>query len=132
MEWIELKSQEDINHLMDRFNNFHDSCMKECFYLTGMSVDEKEKSMGQDINHSNIKLIFESQMCNPIEICFEGVKEINIHTYDNSQYFNDISDVIMFTKNNLIYWANSSEWKEDDTSKEITYIISKTAKYRNS
>lgn len=75
MEWIELKSQENSNNLMKNFYSFHDSCIKECSYITGMSVDEK-KRMGQDCNNSNIRLVFQSQLCNSIEIFFEDYKEM--------------------------------------------------------
>lgn len=130
MEWVELKSQENIDTLMNSFYGFHDSCIKECFYITGMFVDENKKSMGQD-NNSNIKIIFQSQLCNSIEICFEDIKELNIYTYDNDKYFNDISDAIFFIENNLIYWANSLEWNKNNSDKEITYIICKKAKYKS-
>ncbi|MFR8104235.1 MAG: hypothetical protein ACLU8F_04025 [Clostridia bacterium] len=130
MNWIELKLQENINDLMDKFNEFHDSCIIECSYITGMYVDEKKK-MGQDSKNSIIRLVFQSQICDPIEICFESIKEINIHTYDNYEYFNNICDATFFIENGLIYWANSSEWSINKENKEISYIICKKAKYRN-
>lgn len=131
MEWIELKLQKNINDLMNSFYGFHDSCIKECSYTTGMSIDKIDKSMEQDMDNSKIKLLFESQLCNPIEICFERIKEVNIYTYDNDNYFNNISDAIFFIENDLIYWANSSEWNKDEFDGKITYVICQNAKYRN-
>lgn len=131
MEWIELKLQENINNLMNNFYSFHDSCVIEYSYITGMSVDEEKKSMGQDSHNSNARLIFQSQLCNPIEISFEEIKEINIHTYNNDKYFNDISDATFFIEDDLIYWANSLNWDKNNEDKEITYIVCKKAKYRN-
>ncbi len=129
MEWIELKSQEDINNFMNDFYSFHDSCIKECSYITGMSVDEKN-NMGQDSANSKIKMIFQSQLCRPIEICFEEIQEANIHTYNTNEYFNDIYEATFFIEDGLIYWANINEWNKNNTEQEITYIVSKKVKYR--
>lgn len=131
MEWIELKTQKNIDNFMNSFYGFHDSCIKECSYITGMFVDKNKKSIKQDIHSSNMKIVFESQWCNSIEIYFEGIKEINIYTYDNDKYFNNISDAKFLIEDNLIYWANSSEWNKDNNDKEITYVICNSAKYRS-
>lgn len=131
MEWIELKSQRHIDKFMDEFYEFHDSCIKECSYITGMSIDKNEQCINQDINGSSIKFIFESQLCNPIEIYFEGIKEANIYTYDKQKYFNSISEAMFFIENDLIYWVNSLEWNKDSINKEVTYVVCQKAKYRN-
>ena len=128
MEWIKLETQDNINNLMNDFYEFHDSCIKECSYITGMYVDEK-KNMGQD-STSSIKLLYQSQLCNSIEICFEDIKEVNIHTYDNNNYFNNISDATFFIEDGFIYWANILDWDKSNDNNEITYIICKKAKYR--
>lgn len=84
-----------------------------------------------DINGSSIKFIFESQLCNPIEIYFEGIKEANIYTYDKQKYFNSISEAMFFIENDLIYWVNSLEWNKDSINKEVTYVVCQNAKYRS-
>lgn len=130
MEWIELKSQESIDNFMNEFYGFHDSCIKECSYVTGMLVDENKKSMGYNKDSSNIKLIVQSQWYDTIEIFFEYIKEANIYTYNNDNYFNDIFGATFYIENDLVYWANISNWNHSSPSENVTYIVCENVKYR--
>ena len=85
MEWKKINSENDIDNLMKKFYNFHDSCITEFFCKTGMYIDER-KNMGQD-GISNIKITFKSQLCGTIEIYFEDVIKLNMHIYDKGNYY---------------------------------------------
>lgn len=127
MNWKKINSKNDIDNLMEKIYNFHDSCITEFSCKTGMYVDER-KSMGQD-GISDIKMIFKSQLCDTIEIHFEGIKKMNIHIYDKGKYFNNIDEAKMYIDNNSICWADSIEWNENNLDNEITYIVCEKAKY---
>ncbi|MDR1563641.1 MAG: hypothetical protein LBS74_01635 [Oscillospiraceae bacterium] len=128
MEWIEIKSQTDISKLMDDFRGFHDSCISEWVYVTGMGVTDK-KSMGCDSENSYIKVVFQSQGANPLEFCFEDINEV--HIYDNGNYFNDIFAAAFFIEDEFICWADDPGWDRKNSDKEITYIVCHKAKYRS-
>ncbi len=127
MDWKNVTSQNDIDEIMKKFYNFHDSCVIEFFCKTGMYVDER-KYMRQD-EESEIKMILKSQLGGTIEIHFERIKQMNIHIYDKSKYFNNIDGAKMYMNNNLIFWADSMEWNETNIDNEITYIICEKIKY---
>ena len=84
--------------------------------------------MRQD-EESEIKMILKSQLGGTIEIHFERIKQMNIHIYDKSKYFNNIDGAKMYMNNNLIFWADSMEWNETNIDNEITYIICEKIKY---
>lgn len=58
-EWKEIISQEDIDVLMNKFNSFHDSCIKSFNYTSGVYV-ENDSSMVMD-GYPSIHIIFDSQ-----------------------------------------------------------------------
>ena len=123
MEWTKIQLKEDIDKLIDEFSGFYDSCIAKCSYTTGMIVD-KNKNMKYS-GDSDMKLVFHSQSHSPIEICFEEIKEANIHTSDNAQYLNDINSATFFMEDGLIYWSDGTDWNKNNT-----YIICKKVKYR--
>lgn len=128
MDWKKVNSQNDIDKLMKEFYNFHDSCMTDFSCKTGMYVDKK-KRMGQD-GISEISIIFQSQLCNTIEIYFENIKSLNIYVWNKDKYFNNIDEVTVYIENDLIYWINSSMSNYNNLDNETTYIICEKVKYR--
>lgn len=128
-EWIKLATQNDINILMNNFSEFHDSCIAEFRYTTGMFVDEENKGMGADNEKSNIVLFLQSQWSGPIELSFTGIKELNIN--GNEKYFANIYEVNFYIKDDLIYFIIDGDVDKNNFSMETTYIICKKVMYKN-
>ncbi|MDQ0230203.1 hypothetical protein [Metabacillus malikii] len=133
MDWIEVKTQEDIKNLMDKFGWFHDSCLKELFMSTESYVDEN-LSMGMSSElETNVQILFQRQFHNPsaIELLFEGVNQFHIIPspigYDSIIY-----DAKLTHYNGLFYWADTNEWEpQNDTFGATSWTAAKRLKWRD-
>ena len=137
MEWLELKTQEAIEDFMNDFCGFHDSCITNVVYSTGMVVEE-DKSMGIESEKNNAKIIFQSQIADAIEIHFQEIQILNINT--NINRFEDIFGATFKIINTSIYWigecfANDVDFQNtkkflDKGDSNFNYIICKKVSYR--
>lgn len=145
MEWKEIKSQKDIDELLEFYFCFHDACIVSVTYNSGISVD-KERTMhfsGPDGHQARI--IFQSQQeLSTIELCFTGVRRIHIVGAQN-RYMPEIFDthlafheeVFLGDTQRSIVWADTEyfdieELRQIDMLDEPAdnYIIANELKWR--
>ena len=105
--WNNICTQEDINRVIKSFDNFHDSCIKEIRYISGLYVDD---NLCMNSTKNSIDILFNSQNVsnNNLIIRFIDVLEFNINKRNG--YIHEIYDISMFIKNDCIYWADSEEF----------------------
>ena len=145
MEWKEIKSQNDIDELMEFYFGFHDACIVSVSYSSGISVN-KERTM-----HFNgpagyqARIVFQSQQeLSTIELCFTGVRRIHIVGWQN-RYFSEIFDahlafheeVFLGDSQESIVWADTEYFDLEDLRQTDmldepadNYIIANELKWR--
>ena len=103
--WTEIKDQIEIENLMEKFGDFHDSCIRDIYISTEEFVD-KEHSMCFE-NVLTVSLLFQRQSRenSVLELKFEAVKGM-----DYGQWFKDGStmtyEATLEMENDLFYWVN--------------------------
>lgn len=129
MNWNELKTQKDINTLLDLFGYFHDGCLKELKYISGEYVGEN-LSMWPINSQRKLSVIFQRQSENlsVIEIIFEGIIKLNLEPNDEN-YDGIIYGAFMSIYDNLIYWADTEDFSFDEPN-NCTWIVANKAKWR--
>ena len=78
--WHTIKTLDDIKHLEDCFDGFHDSCIKELKYISGAYVLE-DLSMHPINDKRILNIVFQRQATNPtsIEMEFIGLLHLDLH-----------------------------------------------------
>lgn len=145
--WTEINDTNDIEHLMEEYGGFHDSCIVSMNYTSGMFVDEKNAMHGSCLIGKKLSLILNSQWGKPIELLFEGVWKFSVVGW-NENCFDDIfdahlgfhTDLLGRTRDDrLIVWADESDFSPKDYMEEqvisrsgrnLTYVIAEKLKWR--
>jgi hypothetical protein len=133
MDWIEIASQEDVDHLMEVFGGFHDSCLREVHVWTDHWV-RPDLSMyyPSDLN-TQIRILFQRQVQShsAIEILFEKVTHFNLAPTPE-HYYPIIFGARMAIEDGIIYWANDEDWSPESASINIhTWISARQARWRD-
>lgn len=114
MEFKEIKNEEDIMGLMQEFNWFHDSCIKELKYISGGYVDE-DGSMYPFHSIRGLTIVFQSQNARArvIELKFDLVNELNL-VPKNEEYDCVIDEASLVKIGNDFYWSEWENFKIED------------------
>ena len=114
-EWLELAEAADIADLMQRFGNFHDSCVREIHVATSHYVDQDHR-MHFDWRNS-VQILVQRQFRNPsaIELRFDGVTGLHVSP-PKPNCDSIIFDAAFFLREGVFYWAESSLLEPDDSS----------------
>jgi len=113
MEWIEIKTMEDIEELHRQYNFFEDSYVVKFSFDSGNYVDRE--GVGHEYNNNNLILVFERLDDNPfsIEIMFTHTRRLNyffpVQGKDN--WTSDINFAKIVKNDEFYYWTI---WKEFD------------------
>jgi hypothetical protein len=126
MTWQVLSSVADCNQLLNKFGEFHDSCLREMHLWTEHFVDDNlsmSVSAGLD---SRAKLLFQRQFREPsaIELLFEEIVELRIEAteenYDSIILDADVqlidglyqfdADGIVRIASRRLSWRDASQW----------------------
>lgn len=130
-KWLSLAEPAELDDLMHRFGNFHDSCLREIHVATGHYVDE-DLLMTVDWR-TNVRMLVQRQFRNPsvIELKFDGV--IAMHLSPPPPNCDSIIfDAAFFVRDGIYYWAESSLWKPDGTRDgKTTWIAARHAYWRD-
>ena len=131
MDYIELKNNKDIEKLMQKFNWFHDSCIKELQYYSGGYVGE-DGSMYPFNSARCVKIIFQSQdtIAGVIELKFDGIKKLNLIPR-NEEYDCIIYSASLEKIGNIFYWSEWGDFEiEDLTKEEGTWVSAEKVSWR--
>ena len=118
MEYIKINSDKDIEILMNKFNGFHDSCLKELRYYSGSYVDN-DGGMYQFNSIRCITIIFQSQNADirAIEMKFEKIEKLNLFP-QNEEYDSIIYGASIKKIDNIFYWSEWENFRFEDLDKE--------------
>ena len=121
MEWVELKNQEDILYLQEKFGNFEDSVLVYYHFNSGNYIDDN--LVGYENNTNNFTMIFQRMDKNPfsIEILFENLRRFNFIAPNwNDNYSSEILYAKIVKNDKYYYWT---KWEEFDPYNEqhLTY-----------
>lgn len=146
--WNKIKTQTDIEELMNFYSDFHDSCIVSVHYHSGACVDrDGAMCFGYAPNHI-LSILFQRQFqrqckeSRTIELCFTGVRQVHLTGWQN-YYDNAISGAhIAFydrlfpgSTEQVIVWANRGGFDVKNICNEIkepsdTYVIADSLKWR--
>ncbi|WP_100489307.1 hypothetical protein [Sporolactobacillus pectinivorans] len=133
MNWREVKDHTGIKNLLDTFDGFHDSCLKELYMWNESYVDEHlSMSMSTDLD-TNVRILFQRQFHHPsaIEMLFEGVIQCHIIPAPIN-YDCIISEATVIKHEGLFYWVDDTDWKPEDAAyRSASWISSKALKWRD-
>ncbi len=132
-QWIEINNQKDIDFLMSKVYFFHDSCLKEFKYLSGMYVNDNS-SMAAVNSKRQIHLIIQSQIGpNTIEMMFEKISCMRLNPTDET-YDGIIMSSYIAIENDCFVWFDNSDFKENYqelyNNNFVTYIKAQKIKWR--
>lgn len=115
-QWNYINTQDDANRFMKLFVGFHDSTMDKLIYE-------------EDYGYTKATIVFDnSGWYGIVELCFEGVQEINIRPpKENCDRY--IYDATMIVENETVFWADSYMEKVD-LSYDGSYIKALSLKWR--
>jgi len=135
MKWQQLNTPKAIDEFMMLYGHFHDSCIKEIKYISGMFVDEN-LSMNPISSKKRLSVIFQRQFSNPtaVEIVFEGLIHLNLCPEEEG-YTGEIFDAYMEIHDGTVYWAETADFDipriiQGKSLSDFTWIAAKRAKWR--
>jgi len=111
--WTEIKDKSDIDKLLDLYNFFQDSCLRDIYISTREFVDQK-LAMHFD-NKLTASLLFQREYgpMTVLELKFEDIEHFNFLPFTETENA-VIYDATIMIENELFYWADSSDWKLGD------------------
>lgn len=78
-EWKEIKTQEDIDELLDAYGCFHDGCLVNASFQSGTSVNEKLSMCFGDAEEYTLHVTFERQWRpKTLEMNFIGLRQFHL------------------------------------------------------
>ena len=141
--WKDVKTNSDINELIETYGGFHDSCIVSLNYISGNSVDNSKTMNFGTSNEHKLTVVFNSQW-NPkiLELEFVGVRQMHITGWQDN-YMNDIFeakisfyDGLLANKTKrLIVWSDNEDFDSSNINDGLqepgdTYIIADSLKWR--
>lgn len=127
-DWNYIDQQSSADDLLKQVSGFHDSVLKRLDYISGGYVCEENKSMHPFDDIRKVTMLIESQYCNPIEMVFEGVTELNLRpagdNYDSKIYSGSV-----YVKDAAVFFCDEY-LDEIDKSYEGTWIVAYRLRWR--
>jgi hypothetical protein len=132
MDWMEIKTQDNADALMERFGGFHDGCLREAHLWTDHYVAE-DLSMSCPGNLDNrIRLLIQRQFRGPasIELLFEEVTRFNlVPASDNCDSI--IFEATLLVRDGTIFWSPEGAWDPSSPRRDAsTWISANRLRYR--
>ena len=142
--WKEIETEKDIEDFLEASYSMHDSVLVSAGYSTGCGETDNGMIIACPGNKYELKLVFDSDWCERIELLFTGVRHLNMCCFRDN-YSNDIygchlafhNELMGKTRDDrLIVWADnyfspkihgtSIDLKESETS----FVIADRMKWR--
>ena len=130
--WKMILTNEDIQQFMERMLYFHDSCIKEIYYLSGAYVSD-DLSMYPINDRRILRVVVQRQYekDSMIEIEFQGIKELKLFPVDEN-YTCEILNSTMIMEGRDIYWYDSNDTLESAlTTNSGIFIRASKLKWRS-
>lgn len=135
MEWHRLKSQEDIDSLMEVFNGFKDSVLTEMNYTSGAFIHPA--LLMYPVNAKRrLRMIFQHQdkELPAIELVFDEIRRLNLAPTGTNR-FAQINEVFFKYVDGRIFWAETSVFDVTKVNKDLSYteftwVAAKRAQWR--
>ncbi|MDR1697836.1 MAG: hypothetical protein LBR37_02850 [Erysipelotrichaceae bacterium] len=134
--WYEIKTQADIDFLLQSFGGFHDSVLVRSKYQNGRW---DSRGWPTDVRDEEvISLFFRSQRVDPeIELKFIGVKRFHLVGYQ-SKYSSEIFDCHLSFFNDGILFADHYDFnlkdgyllKSNEDGAAVTFVVADSLSWR--
>jgi hypothetical protein len=131
VKFKEIQDQEDIQELMIKFGYFHDSCIKEIYYISGGYVGDN-RAMYPINSDRTVHIIFQSQAAeySVIEMKFNSINKLNL-VPRNDDCDCIIYDASLIKIDYLFYWSEWVNFGINDIDKEYgTWISAEKVSWR--
>ncbi len=129
MNWFTVRSEPDVEKLMNEFGEFHDGCLREVHIWTGHYVDEDLSMVCASELDTQVRMLIQRQFRNPsaIELLFEQVTAF--HLSPSPQNYDSIifTATLKFKEDGSIYWADNYGEEQDD---DVTWVTAKVLSWR--
>ncbi len=115
--WQYIKTQADAEKFMELFAGFHDAYIKKITY--------EEYAYA---NIATVYAVFESCWYGRVELCFEAVSELHLHS-PSELYTCEIYDATLLVNDERVFWADDY-MEEENTDRCGSYIRALNLKWR--
>ena len=132
MNWKVIKDENDIKYLMDFFDEFHDSCIKEIKYISGAYVGDN-RGMCPFNEIADLSIIFQTQFKGvpTIEIVFKKIDKFNLRPENAENYTCELFGASLEKIGDFYFWANEpGGFDPEDYSDEVTWVSAKEVQWR--
>ena len=104
--WIEIEDHDSLSSFMERMWAFHDSCLKEIWYISGASVNENGSMLPLNLDR-RLRVLIQRQFEDipVIEMEFEGLKRLDL-VPTLPDWTCEILDATMLLVDGLFYWCD--------------------------
>lgn len=118
-DWKIIKTQEDIDELINAYVGFHDSCIVRADYSSGNGVIPDGFMSDSPSEAHELNMVFNSPWYEtPLALRFSGVRRFLIGGYEEN-YFPNIFDCYLNIHQSpekgtpLIVWANTEDFEPE-------------------
>lgn len=135
----EIKTEKDIEELMKAYENFHDSCVVNIKYESGLKVDEDSAMEFPKTGEGHkMTVTFQSQIvAKTLELYFKGMRRFYLSALTDN-YTNEIFDgkiCFIDTDKKLIMWSDDIDFDLDKININLpepqeSFIISDALSYK--
>ncbi len=130
--WNEINNSDELSRFLLSVQEFHDSCIKEMYYVSGAYVQEN-LSMFPVNSRRILRMVIQLQqpgICT-IEFEFSGLKYLRLAP-TAEPYSCEILDATMILNDKGIIWCDCGGVKEEDIGNYLgTVICAEKARWRN-
>ena len=121
--WNEIKTQDQVQELMDKVLFFHDSCIKEMKYVSGAYVTDTLAMY--PINDKRVLSVLIQRQFNDIptlELQFTGVKYLKLCP-NGPEFTSEILGATIILKEDSIIWCDYDNLTEDQMDEYASTVI---------
>ena len=128
--WRTVRNDHDILQLMHAVGSFHDSCIKEMYYVSGAYVND-DLSMCPVNTRRELHVIFQRQAdaMPMLELAFADLKVLRLAPND-PEYTCEILDASLFRKDGCIWWCDDAVSPSDAETYTGTLICAGQLRFR--
>jgi hypothetical protein len=124
--WSYIRNQDDVNVLLEFYDNFHDSALRNLSYIREETQENSGISVPDIVRR--VTMTFDSSWCHSIEMVFEGVVVLNLRparTIVDSEIFGATITV----KDETVFFCDDGVDMEEPTN-EYTWIKAYELRWR--